>query len=85
MNFKYIKSSDGHNSPMLWLILSSFYRQRDQGIKQLNSLPNITWPVSGRATFDPWQAGSNIHALTYYAMLPCLSIFMELSDWKVPV
>lgn len=59
--------------------------QTDQGIEQLNNLPNITWPLSGRATFEPWQSGSSIHALTYYAMLPCLSIFMELSDWKVPV
>lgn len=68
---------------MLWLILFSFYR--DQSIEQLNNLPNIIWLVRGRATFEPWQSGSSIPALTYYAMLPYLSMFMKLSDWKVPV
>lgn len=63
--------------------MSSFYRQGDQGIEQLNNLPKVTQLVSGRARFERRQAGSSIHALNHHATLPCLSMFVELSDWKV--
>lgn len=43
MNFTYIKSLNHHNNPVRWLILlSSFYRQGDQGIEKLNYLPKVT-------------------------------------------